>query len=254
MPFTVRHELEPARRRDAARPSRRATGDVPGFAAGIIAQQAKRQFREGLRAPEGDPRDARRSCARPRPPSRTQQSRDVVVDDAARLHRRRRPSSGRRSGSRRSSGASRAPVAVARASRYSHISSCERRVPVSRSASTPRAFAIAASILPRWRTMPASPSRRSTSRSPKRATASGSKPGERRAEALALAQDRDPREPGLESLEAEALVQAALVAHRPAPLLVVVRDVGRVGRRPAADRLAFHAGSLTDESGTGSQE
>src|SRR5581483_12465011 len=40
---------------------------------------------------------------------------------------------------------------------------------------------------------------------------------ERRAERLALAQDRDPREAGLEALEAEALVQAALVAHGAAP-------------------------------------
>src|SRR5581483_2463475 len=56
------------------------------------------------------------------------------------------------------------------------------------------------------------------------------------AEALALAQDRQPREAGLEALEAEPLVEAALVRHRPAPLLVVVGDVQRVGRRPAALR------------------
>ena len=39
-----------------------------------------------------------------------------------------------------------------------------------------RAFPITASILPRWRTIPASPSSRSTSRSPKRAIASMSQP------------------------------------------------------------------------------
>ena len=57
---------------------------------------------------------------------------------------------------------------------------------------------------------------------------------ERRAEVLALAQDRQPREPGLEALQAEALVQPALVHHRPAPLLVVVAVVRLVGALPAA--------------------
>jgi hypothetical protein len=57
---------------------------------------------------------------------------------------------------------------------------------------------------------------------------------ERVPEVLALAQDRQPRETGLEPLEAEPLVEAALVPHRPAPFLVVVRDVELVGRRPAA--------------------
>src|SRR5581483_4947385 len=60
---------------------------------------------------------------------------------------------------------------------------------------------------------------------------------ERRAERLALAQDRDPGEAGLEALEAEALVQAALVAHGAAPLLVVIRHVQRVVRRPAANAV-----------------
>ena len=44
------------------------------------------------------------------------------------------------------------------------------------SSSVARAFPITDSILPRWRTMPASPSSRSTSRSPKRAIASTSQP------------------------------------------------------------------------------
>src|SRR5688500_4537579 len=48
-------------------------------------------------------------------------------------------------------------------------------------------------------------------------------PRERGAERLALAQDRDPREPRLERLEHDALEQRALVRHRHAPLVVVVR-------------------------------
>jgi hypothetical protein len=43
-----------------------------------------------------------------------------------------------------------------------------------------RAFAMVASILPRWRTMSASPSRRSTSRGPYRATLAGTKPANAR--------------------------------------------------------------------------
>jgi len=51
---------------------------------------------------------------------------------------------------------------------------------------------------------------------------------------LAFAQDRHPREPGLEALEAEALVEPAFVHHRPTPLLVVVAVVRLVGALPAA--------------------
>jgi carbon monoxide dehydrogenase subunit G len=40
--FTVTHELEP--KGDATRLTVVAEGDVPGFASGIVAQQAKRQF------------------------------------------------------------------------------------------------------------------------------------------------------------------------------------------------------------------
>ena len=66
-------------------------------------------------------------------------------------------------------------------------------------------------------------------------------------EALALAQDRQPGEAGLEALEAEPLVEAALVADRAAPLLVVVGVVPLVGRFPAA----FYATStLTMPSST----
>ena len=67
--------------------------------------------------------------------------------------------------------------------------------------------------------------------------ASGSKPANARAERRPLAQDRQPREPRLEPLEAEPLVDPALVADRPAPFLVVVAEVLGVGRLPAANRL-----------------
>jgi hypothetical protein len=49
-------------------------------------------------------------------------------------------------------------------------------VPASRRSTVARALAIVASILARLRTIPASPSSRSTSSGPKRAIASGSKP------------------------------------------------------------------------------
>jgi hypothetical protein len=73
-------------------------------------------------------------------------------------------------------------------------------VPASRSASVARAFAIAASILPRWRTMPAS--RAAARRRARRSVRPlGVEAGEALPERLALAQDRDPGEPGLEALE-----------------------------------------------------
>ena len=81
--------------------------------------------------------------------------------------------------------------------------------------------------------IPASPSSRSTSPSPKRATRSGSKPAKASPERLALAEDSDPRQTRLKPLEAQTLVEAALVAHRAPPLLVVVGDV-RAGRSSAS--------------------
>jgi carbon monoxide dehydrogenase subunit G len=44
VPFTVRHELEPAD--GGTRLTVTAEGDVPGFAAGLLARQAERQFRK----------------------------------------------------------------------------------------------------------------------------------------------------------------------------------------------------------------
>jgi carbon monoxide dehydrogenase subunit G len=44
VPFTVRHELEPAD--GGTRLTVTAEGDVPGFAAGLLAKGAERQFRK----------------------------------------------------------------------------------------------------------------------------------------------------------------------------------------------------------------
>jgi len=43
IPFTVRHELEPAG--DATRLTVTAEGDVPGFAAALLGRRAEKQFR-----------------------------------------------------------------------------------------------------------------------------------------------------------------------------------------------------------------
>jgi hypothetical protein len=70
---------------------------------------------------------------------------------------------------------------------------------------------------------------------------------ERGAKPFALAEDRQPREAGLEAFQAEPLVQAALVAYRPTPLLVVVGDVELVLRVPAA---LYATSTLTMPSST----
>ncbi len=54
------------------------------------------------------------------------------------------------------------------------------------------------------------------------------------AEIFALAQDGDPRQPGLEAVEHELLEQRAVVPFRHAPFLVVIGDVERVLLRPRA--------------------
>jgi hypothetical protein len=63
-------------------------------------------------------------------------------------------------------------------------------------------------------------------------------PLERGSECVALSQDREPGEAGLEPLQAQALVEAPLVPDRTAPLLVVICVVGGVARLPAADERA----------------
>lgn len=46
VPFTVRHELEPAD--EGTRLTVTAEGDVPGFAAGLLERRAKKQFRKNF--------------------------------------------------------------------------------------------------------------------------------------------------------------------------------------------------------------
>ena len=74
--------------------------------------------------------------------------------------------------------------------------------------------------------------------------------GEGAAEVLALAQDGQPGQAGLEALEAELLEQVAVVRRRPAPLLVVVGRVERVVAAPAAADVAV--GTLAQPFGYGS--
>jgi carbon monoxide dehydrogenase subunit G len=46
VPFSVRHELEPADAGGATRLTVTAEGEVPGFAAGLLARRAEKQFRK----------------------------------------------------------------------------------------------------------------------------------------------------------------------------------------------------------------
>src|SRR5512135_1157500 len=62
---------------------------------------------------------------------------------------------------------------------------------------------------------------------------------ERLPEGVALPEDREPRQPGLEPFEDEELEQDAIVADRDAPFGVVVGGVQRIGPGPgAANRLS----------------
>src|SRR3954453_3455969 len=62
--------------------------------------------------------------------------------------------------------------------------------------------------------------------------------GEGRAEVVTLAQDRQPRQAGLEALEAQPLVEPALVRDRASPFVVVIRVVRRIRRGPTTFRLS----------------
>ena len=213
---------------------------------------------QGLRARGGRGRRARPPAAatRPRRPRSRRSGRRspeaverVVVDETGGLHERvagRRPRKteaaplqllahrlrlGRLGGDLRD----RAPGVHASARRRRTT----RAAPSSgtSSASVARALPITASILPRCRTIPASPSSRSTSRSPKPAIVADVPAGERASVALALAQDRRPGEARLRALQVEQLEEHLLVAHGHAPLLVVVGDVERIVLgHPAAAR------------------
>ena len=218
------------RSRSAARRTRRGTGRSsarPGARAARAATPRSRSSASSASRRASTARTRRRASARasrPAAAARHGQVGEVVVDDAAGLHRR---VDGRRADEaearlaqllrerlrlRASSRASRRRARRgARSSRYDQTSSCSG-VP---------GFAQRDCRRARWRSRPRScrgggrcrrrASSRSTSRSPKRGDALGVEAGERRAEVLALAQDRQPREPGLEALEAEPLEQPALV-------------------------------------------
>jgi hypothetical protein len=58
--------------------------------------------------------------------------------------------------------------------------------------------------------------------------------GEGLPEPVALPEDRQPGQTRLEPFQAELLVEADVVDHRPAPLVVVVRLVVRRAARPGA--------------------
>ena len=58
--------------------------------------------------------------------------------------------------------------------------------------------------------------------------------GEGRPERRTFAEDRQPGQAGLEGFEAEPLEQTVLVSNRPAPLLIVVVPIERVGQAPGA--------------------
>src|ERR1700688_2171863 len=65
--------------------------------------------------------------------------------------------------------------------------------------------------------------------------------GEGATEILALAQDGDPRQSSLESVEDKLLIERAVVEFRNAPFLVVIGDVERILARPGAtDRDGVH--------------
>jgi hypothetical protein len=67
--------------------------------------------------------------------------------------------------------------------------------------------------------------------------------GEGPPEGVPLAQDREPRQPGLEALEAQLLEQAGVVDDRSAPLLVVVPPVlGRLDAPGAPDQAVVVGG------------
>src|SRR5207249_4678535 len=56
------------------------------------------------------------------------------------------------------------------------------------------------------------------------------------AEIFALAQDGDPGQPGLKTVEHELFVERAVVEFRHAPFLIVIGDVERILLRPGAAR------------------
>src|ERR1700722_18982165 len=62
---------------------------------------------------------------------------------------------------------------------------------------------------------------------------------ERLSEIVALAQNRDPRQPGLETVENQFFIERAVVIFRHAPFGVVIGHVKRIFTRPGAPRQAI---------------
>ena len=123
-------------------------------------------------------------------------------------------------------------------------SRAENPGPFSIMSSQARADATAPSIFMRLRTMPASCISRSIFLRRVARDFLRHESVEGFAEILALAQDRDPREPRLESVEHELLEERAVVALRHAPFVIVIGDVKRVlpGPRTAALAVGMDAG------------
>ncbi len=69
-------------------------------------------------------------------------------------------------------------------------------------------------------------------------------------EMIALAQDRDPRQPGLKAVEDQLLVERAVVEFRHAPFGVVIGDVKRIFARPRAAGFAIGMQARTSRHAT----
>ena len=97
-----------------------------------------------------------------------------------------------------------------------------------------RALLIVDSILPRWRTIPASFSRRATSRAPKRATASTSNPRKAARKLSRLRRMVSQLRPAWKPSRQIFSKSRAVVGDGEAPLLVVIARVEGVAARPEA--------------------
>ena len=98
------------------------------------------------------------------------------------------------------------------------------------------AFEIVASILPRWRMMPLVEQESLDVGLGHRRDALRLEVVEDLAERRATPQDRDPRQAGLESFEAELLVEGARVALLAPPFLIVIAPVLGIAAGPGTAR------------------
>ena len=219
----------------------REQGEALGFGSVFSGPLVRSSYRadEQRHAAETGPRRSRLLAARYRKQSMVWSSTRPPPASA------RSRSSARRSGNRGASAPSTSPVtrpsppgsprayATCSASgspptndqRSSTGSSCSSQAP---------AFEIADSTFSRLRTIPGSAS---SCLGVEPRDPLGVEAGEGATVALALVQDRRPRQPGLRALEHEQLEQVASVARGDAPLLVVVGDIERISlRHPGATR------------------